>query len=727
MKNRKVTACIIAAAMLMSTVCVPSVSFADTTQDKEKAASELSAAQKEKDDLLEKYETVKSEYEAAVTEKKTVQSTLAKAEKEFAEVKTDLDHSFTIERTGATSLIKYKQDLIKQYQPKLDAAEKELAAAQAAYDQAKNAANLTEYDQRIADIENSITKAESELISKEAALKTEEDTYKEAGKQFILSKTMPQLDIDMLTTHFASKEATSPYVTSEYYEKVLDSCFLPDNLLKAADYVDECNSLRARHGAGEVLINYRLMLFSAVSAAISAQKNGHVAVKNLGESFSPGIIPSPYENLIWLSFPGAYPFDGWYTEEKEYYDAHGNDGGRTVGHYLNIINKNHKITGYALTSEICPLTYNESYFGDMYVQEQCFSSGTYTDYGENVTTQQFRQQLNAAVSTQKQSYDAALKAVTDTEQSIKDLTAEKYDVIREKKAAEAAAAEGLTEYENALKTARRNFNNYDFVINKYKDDIQAAQEKLNRLDSFDIDKKETYEGIAAVEKAAEKVLAVRETVTAAQQKLAELDALIETKRSEAETAKAAYEAAYMIYLEADARYDIYRISIEGASVTGIKNKVYSAKNIEQDILVDLDGKTLSEGDYSVTYENNKKVGTAKVLIQGKGEYKGKIEKTFTISPKKTMIKNVTVEAKAFTVQWKKQKAQTNGYQIIYSTKKNFASNEKIVTVKSKSAVSKKISGLKSKTRYYVKVRTYKKSCGKKYVSKWSNVFSVMTR
>lgn len=39
-----------------------------------------------------------------------------------------------------------------------------------------------------------------------------------------------------------------------------------------------------------------------------------------------------------------------------------------------------------------------------------------------------------------------------------------------------------------------------------------------------------------------------------------------------------------------------------------------------------------EKDYTVKYDNNLNVGTAKIILEGKGHYKGTIEKDFTISP-----------------------------------------------------------------------------------------------
>lgn len=45
----------------------------------------------------------------------------------------------------------------------------------------------------------------------------------------------------------------------------------------------------------------------------------------------------------------------------------------------------------------------------------------------------------------------------------------------------------------------------------------------------------------------------------------------------------------------------------------------------------------------------------------------------------------------------------------------------------KTAVSKKIAKLAKKKKYFVRIRTWKKWKGKKYVSKWSPVKSVKTK
>jgi len=145
---------------------------------------------------------------------------------------------------------------------------------------------------------------------------------------------------------------------------------------------------------------------------------------------------------------------------------------------------------------------------------------------------------------------------------------------------------------------------------------------------------------------------------------------------------------------------------------------------------DSKGKKISSKYYTVTYKDNKKVGTATVTVTFKGRYKGKVTKTFTISPKGTSVSKVTASKKGFTVKWKTQKTQTTGYQIQYSTSKSFKSS-KTITVSKNTTVSKKVSGLKAKKKYYVRVRTFKKQKvngkSKTFYSAWSSAKSVTTK
>ena len=66
--------------------------------------------------------------------------------------------------------------------------------------------------------------------------------------------------------------------------------------------------------------------------------------------------------------------------------------------------------------------------------------------------------------------------------------------------------------------------------------------------------------------------------------------------------------------------------ISSATVSNIKDKSYTGKEQTQDIVVNVNGKTLEKNkDYTVKYSNNKSIGTATVTITGKGNYTGTIK------------------------------------------------------------------------------------------------------
>lgn len=100
--------------------------------------------------------------------------------------------------------------------------------------------------------------------------------------------------------------------------------------------------------------------------------------------------------------------------------------------------------------------------------------------------------------------------------------------------------------------------------------------------------------------------------------------------------------------------------------------------------------------------------------------------TKTVKPKKTSIKKLSKGKKKFTVTWAKVSG-VKGYQIQYSSDKNFKKNNKSVTVTKQKTTKATVKKLKSKKKYYVRVRTYKTVNGKKIYSSWSKVKSVKTK
>ena len=125
-----------------------------------------------------------------------------------------------------------------------------------------------------------------------------------------------------------------------------------------------------------------------------------------------------------------------------------------------------------------------------------------------------------------------------------------------------------------------------------------------------------------------------------------------------------------------------RISISKASVTlSTSTYAYDGKAKKPGVTIKLNGKTLKNGtDYTVSYSNNTKVGTATVKITGKGNYTGSVSKTYSIKNdfKKATVSGISTKAftgknitQSITVKYN-GKTLKNGtdYTVSYSSNKN---------------------------------------------------------
>ena len=125
-----------------------------------------------------------------------------------------------------------------------------------------------------------------------------------------------------------------------------------------------------------------------------------------------------------------------------------------------------------------------------------------------------------------------------------------------------------------------------------------------------------------------------------------------------------------------------RISISKASVTlSTSTYAYDGKAETPSVTVKVGGKTLKKDtDYTVSYSNNTKVGTAKVTITGKGNYTGSVSKTYSIKNnfKKATISGISNKSytgknitQSITVKYN-GKTLKNGtdYTVSYSSNKN---------------------------------------------------------
>ena len=162
---------------------------------------------------------------------------------------------------------------------------------------------------------------------------------------------------------------------------------------------------------------------------------------------------------------------------------------------------------------------------------------------------------------------------------------------------------------------------------------------------------------------------------------------------------------------------------------------YNKKNRKPSVTIeDTEGNKLKSGtDYTVSYPKKcKNVGRYTVTVKFKGNYKGTVKKSYQILPKGTSLSEVTAKKKGLTAKWKKQKTQTAGYELQYSTNKKFKQKQtKKAVIKKTKTTTYKAKKLKANKKYYIRVRTYQnvKVNGKtkKLYSSWSKAKSIKTK
>lgn len=148
---------------------------------------------------------------------------------------------------------------------------------------------------------------------------------------------------------------------------------------------------------------------------------------------------------------------------------------------------------------------------------------------------------------------------------------------------------------------------------------------------------------------------------------------------------------------------------------------YTGKSIRPSVTVTENGKKIGANAYKLYYRNDKNSGIGTVQVRGIGKY-SRINKTLTfkILPPKTLLTGLKKANRSFTASWKKN-IQATGYQIQYAADSRFIKERKTVTVGKQSAIRYKISGLKNKKTYYVRIRSYKRVGKKVLYSSWSTV------
>ena len=172
-------------------------------------------------------------------------------------------------------------------------------------------------------------------------------------------------------------------------------------------------------------------------------------------------------------------------------------------------------------------------------------------------------------------------------------------------------------------------------------------------------------------------------------------------------------------------FTITKRAMAGGTISVASSVSFTGSNITPSVTVKAAGRTLTNGtDYTVSYSNNKNVGTASVYVYGKGNYSGSLSAKFDIVPAKQQIQKLETRYKGFYIDWA-QKGSATGYDVEYSVNANMSGAvSKHLTANKPDTLT--VSGLAGDKTYYVRVRSYTNVNGKVYYGAWSDVKSIKT-
>ena len=96
-------------------------------------------------------------------------------------------------------------------------------------------------------------------------------------------------------------------------------------------------------------------------------------------------------------------------------------------------------------------------------------------------------------------------------------------------------------------------------------------------------------------------------------------------------------------------------NISKTKISALKTRAFTGKPLTQALTITYGGKKLVNGrDYTLTWKNNKNIGTASVTIKGKGKYNGSVTKKFRITVQKNAVYTVS------RLKYKISSADTSG-------------------------------------------------------------------
>lgn len=116
-------------------------------------------------------------------------------------------------------------------------------------------------------------------------------------------------------------------------------------------------------------------------------------------------------------------------------------------------------------------------------------------------------------------------------------------------------------------------------------------------------------------------------------------------------------------------------NISKTKISALKTRAFTGKPLTQALTITYGGKKLVNGrDYTLTWKNNKNIGTASVTIKGKGKYNGSVTKKFRITVQKNAVYTVS------RLKYKISSADTSGKGTVVYTGATDKAARKALTI-----------------------------------------------
>ena len=279
--------------------------------------SDLMNAQADYDNALGTYHRFEKDYENAKAAVDSAQSSLDSANQTLESVQAEYDEN--------QKEIETKNSEISSLNSRITSVQGEVDKAQTDYDKALNEYNSTS---------NPLEQAKQNLADFESKYATELNRLTAGSKGYFESLGCSEDVLGVFTVDDSYQGEVAGYT---HMGQTGDATSL-ENMKASIPYLREFNEIRRKEGLPELSVSMFMMAVAQVNANYAQVEGNHSSAYGTGE------------NLAWgygEAGTGASPFRGWYDYEKTQYEA-GNHKFSEVGHYLNIVNQDDTITGFAL-------------------------------------------------------------------------------------------------------------------------------------------------------------------------------------------------------------------------------------------------------------------------------------------------------------------------------------------------------------------------------------------